>query len=64
MFDTQDWPPRRYLNAVEVADYIRSTEASVRQLVHRKQMPSIKRGTRLLFDIQEIDAWLSANSRN
>ena len=51
---------RRYLDVEELAQYIRSTPASVRQLVHLKRVPYIKRGRRLLFDVIEVDRWLGA----
>ena len=51
---------RRYLDVEALAEYICSTPASVRQLVHRKQLPYLKRGTRLLFDRQAIDRHLAS----
>jgi excisionase family DNA binding protein len=42
-----------------IADYTRSTPMSVRQQVHLRQIPFIKRGRRVLFDRLEIDAWLA-----
>ena len=50
---------QRYLNVGEVADYTRSTPMSIRQQVHLRQIPHLKRGRRVLFDRLEIDAWLA-----
>jgi excisionase family DNA binding protein len=59
---TEALEQRRYLDVAELAEYIRSTPASVRQLVHRKQLPYLKRGTRLLFDREVIDKHMAAQS--
>ena len=53
---------RRYLDVEELAEYIRSTPASVRQLVHLKRLPYLKRGRRVLFDRQAIDRFLAAGA--
>ena len=50
---------QRYLDVDQVADYTRSTPMSIRQQVHLKQIPHLKRGRRVLFDRLEIDAWLA-----
>ena len=49
---------QRYMDVKEVAEYTRSTPLSVRQQVHLRQIPHLKRGRRVLFDRLEIDAWL------
>ena len=55
---------KRYLNVPELADYIDSTDGTVRQLVHQRRIPFMKvaGGRRILFDIQAIDAWLLEQS--
>ncbi len=55
---------KRYLNVPELADYIDSTDGTVRQLVHQRRIPFMKvaGGRRILFDIQAIDAWLMEQS--
>ena len=50
---------QRYLDVDQVADYTRSTPMSIRQQVHLKQIPHLKRGRRVLFDKVAIDAWLA-----
>ena len=55
---------KRYLNVPELADYIDSTDGTVRQLVHQRRIPFMKvaGGRRILFDIHAIDAWLLEQS--
>jgi hypothetical protein len=53
---------KRYLNRDEIADYIDSTAATVAVMTSRRQIPHIKRGRRVLYDRQVIDAWLAAQS--
>ena len=52
---------RRYLNTRQVADYIDSTEGSVRQLCCHRRIPFLRvaGGRRILFDRQQIDRWLA-----
>jgi len=50
---------QRYLDVEGVANYTCSTPLSIRQKVHLKQIPHLKRGRRVLFDRLEIDAWLA-----
>ena len=52
----EDW-----MGTVECADYLSTTEASVRDLVYRLGLPAHKApGTnRLLFRRSEIDAWIA-----
>ena len=61
---TGQLPPRRFLDVAQVAEYIRSTPGTVRQLVHQRRIPFMKvaGGRRILFDIQAIDAWLLEQS--
>jgi len=51
-----------YLNVDQLASYIDSTPAGVRQMVYLKQVPYLKRGRRLLFDRLRIDRWLQQQS--
>jgi excisionase family DNA binding protein len=62
MIESSPTIKKRYLNTRELADYIDSTEASVRQLVHHRRVPFIKvaGGRRVLFDLREIDQWMAS----
>ena len=50
--------PNRYVNAGALAEYINSTEGTVRVDTSRRKIPHIKRGRRVLYDLDEIDEWL------
>jgi len=52
-------PLKRYLNRDEVAAYIDSTAATIAVMTSRREIPHIKRGRRVLYDRQVIDAWLA-----
>jgi hypothetical protein len=58
---------QRYLNAAAAAEYLgygtgETGAATIRQLVHRRQVPFIKvgkfRNSPLRFDVKALDAWL------
>ena len=53
---------RRYLNVRQLAEYIDSTEGSVRQLCSKRRIPFVRvaGGRRVLFDTEQIDSWLAA----
>jgi excisionase family DNA binding protein len=55
----QNAEQQRYLDVEECAVYIRSTPASVRQMVHLRRLPYVKHGRRVLFDRQAIDNHLA-----
>ena len=48
-----------YMDVEELARYIKSTPGSVRQLVHKRRLPFLKRGRRLLFSREAIDRHLA-----
>jgi excisionase family DNA binding protein len=52
------WPPKRYLDVPETADYTRRSEAAIRRLVHLEKIPFLKQGRRVAFDIEELDDWM------
>jgi len=49
---------KRLLTVREAADYLAMTEAAVYQKVHRDQIPIVRLGRALRFDIQALDAWI------
>lgn len=49
---------RRLLNTKEAAEYLALTKAALYQLVHRKQVPVVRLGKALRFDLQALDAWI------
>lgn len=51
-----------FLNIQQVAEYINLAIPSVYGLVHRRQIPFIKRGKKLLFETEKINEWLHEGS--
>lgn len=51
--------PFKELNVEEAAEYLHLTRANVEDLVKRGEIPFAKRGNRIVFRRQEIDAWAS-----
>ena len=54
-------PEHRYLTVPEAAQYMRTTEGTLRQWISKgdRDIPFIKLGRRVLLDIHDIDAWLA-----
>lgn len=49
----------KYLRTTDVATYTRLSVNTIRKYVLDKKIPHIKRNGVVLFDLQEIDEWLS-----
>lgn len=58
---TTDTPP--LLGVPEIAAYLSISERAVRDLVSRRQLPVIKIGKRIRVRPDELDAYLTANTR-
>ena len=54
---------RVFLNTEQAAEMIAATSDAVRLLAHRRKIPHLKRGRRLLFEKAEILKWLEAQRR-
>lgn len=57
----------RYLSTEKAAEYLgfgtgKNAATAIRLMVHRRQIPFNKMGTRLRFDRVELDAWMKDNS--
>lgn len=50
---------RRLLTPAEAAEYIGRSEDGIRQMVHRRQIPHVKTGKLLRFDIRDLDMWIN-----
>lgn len=48
----------RYLDVAGTAEYLSMSEDTVRSMVKRQEIPHIKVGRRLRFDIQDLDLWM------
>jgi excisionase family DNA binding protein len=49
----------RLLGVTEAAHYLGSTTWAVRKLAWAKDVPHVKLGSRILFDIHDLDAFIS-----
>jgi excisionase family DNA binding protein len=54
---------RQFLNTVQVAHMLATTETAVRLLVHRRRIPHFKVEGRVLFDRDEILKWIERHRR-
>lgn len=53
----------RLLDVDEAAEYLGAyTPSALRSMVKRRQIPHVKIGSRLLFDVRKLDRWIDANS--
>ena len=48
----------------ELSRELAISEGSIYNMVHKQQIPFIKIGKRVRFDLEEIDKWLNKNSVN
>lgn len=51
--------PHRIFNLYEVADYLHLSRGDVEKLVRRNEIPFERRGEKLVFSRNDIDAWAS-----
>jgi excisionase family DNA binding protein len=49
---------KRFLDVNGLAEYIHMSESYVYKMVSKQSIPHIKLGTRTLFEINQIDAWV------
>lgn len=49
---------KRYLTAEDAAEYLSLTVAALYQRVRSGDMPHIRMGRSLRFDIQDLDLWM------
>lgn len=47
-----------YLNATEVAAFLRMSKRNIYLLTQLKKIPHFKIGKRIVFDREEIDGWM------
>lgn len=52
---------RRLLSVREAAQYLGRTEKSIRHLVGRRKLRSIRADGRVMFDVSDLDAWININ---
>ncbi|MCX2453147.1 helix-turn-helix domain-containing protein [Pedobacter sp. PLR] len=56
-------PKTKYLSTDEAALIIKKTAGALRQIVHKREIPSIKRGNSLLFLESDLIIWLEKGRR-
>jgi excisionase family DNA binding protein len=55
------WP--RWMSISTAARYLDRTEAAMRGLVARAQIPYVKQGERVFFDREALDEWMRSTQR-
>lgn len=58
--NNQDENEHNLMTIEQVASFINMAVSSVYGLIHRKQIPHIKRGKRLIFEKKQIVEWLQS----
>lgn len=54
---------RRWADLGTTAEYLGDTERHIRELVALRQIPHTKLGSKLRFDLDQVDAWLDERAR-
>lgn len=52
---------RRLINVREAAQYLGRTEKSIRHLVGRRKLRSVRTDGRVMLDLSDLDAWINMN---
>ena len=52
---------RRVLNTKEAAAYIGRSERALYKLVARREIPVVRHGRNLRFDVRELDKWIEGD---
>jgi len=58
-----DLPLKRLYSIREAALYLGRSAWSVREMYYHGKLPSVRDGRRMLFDIQDLNAWIERNKR-
>jgi excisionase family DNA binding protein len=54
--------PKRLLTVKEAAGYLgRPSESSIYHLVYRRELPCVRHGRNLRFDVKELDKWIEGD---
>ena len=48
----------KYLTVVMLVDYIHLAKSTIYKMVRTNTIPHIKKGTRTIFDREQIDRWM------
>ena len=52
---------RRLLSVREAAQYLGRTEKSIRHLVGRRKLRSVRADGRVMLDLSDLEAWINMN---
>jgi excisionase family DNA binding protein len=52
----------RLLTVAQAAVYLGMTERALRTCVQRRQVPIVKRGRAVSFDVRQLDAWIDEHT--
>lgn len=55
-------PTPRLTDMTGVAEYIGRSKGAVRGMVDRRQIPYVKTGGRVMFDLRKIDEWIEVHT--
>ena len=55
-------PSPRLTDVAGAAVYTGRTEQAIRSMTKRRQIPFVKIGRRLMFDLRKLDRWIDAQS--
>jgi len=56
--NAQQSTARRLLNVEEAAEYVGYTPAAVRHMVTKRQLPCVRNGRTVRFDVADLDRWI------
>lgn len=51
---------KTYLNIDEAATLLKLKKSTIYQFTHMKKIPFIRMGSRLLFDLDDLNAWIAS----
>ena len=51
--------PRRLCSLADAASYLAVSDWTVRQMIWRGDLPHIRRGKRVLLDLQDLERWIA-----
>jgi len=55
---------KRLYTVKETAVYLGRTEWAIREMYYAAKIPCVRDGSRVLFDIIDLDAWIEKNKAN
>lgn len=56
-----DVPSRRLFSPEDAGVYLDLSRREIDNMIARKELPSVKRGSRRMLDVRDLDAWIERN---